>query len=193
MNSHNRRMRTVVDVKVKSPYGEMILDEKDVNEESFELTGKGAGKYSMCFSTRGEVTKQNQPISLSETQYVARVDIYYFVPIHMWDNPEEIQIPHGHEDRRSKLILNQEAVSDAGRLVSDMKRRTSLMLKEQDYLMKRELRHRKTVDSTNARSLHWAMTEFLVFLGLAILQVVLLRQYFEVKSRPGKPRSVPTL
>mmetsp|Transcript_5419 Transcript_5419/g.7326 ORF Transcript_5419/g.7326 Transcript_5419/m.7326 type:complete len:245 (+) Transcript_5419:170-904(+) len=160
-----------VDFVVKGPHGDVITEKKNVYDQDVKFFAQGVGSYSLC------LTSVIVPASLPEF-HKAKVDIMYFTPLHMIDDPGVIFTPHGNEEIRGDQILDTESLSVAHKLVLDMKQKISLILQEQKYLKLREARHQETVKSTNSRSLFWALIVFFAFALANCLQVYFVRRFF---------------
>mmetsp|Transcript_42455 Transcript_42455/g.51481 ORF Transcript_42455/g.51481 Transcript_42455/m.51481 type:complete len:252 (-) Transcript_42455:452-1207(-) len=177
-------LKLIVDVEIKEPDGKILLHKDDVHEEDLTFFAHGVGTYTMCFTNDG--LRGNAPFkhSVPENKRIANVDIEFFEPIHMIDDPTEINIPHGSQPRRDKKLINSEAMQAAQAHINNLRQKLKLIQEEQKYIKKRERRHSETVISTNARTLSWAFFETCIFIGVNILQVIIMRASFN--SKVGK-------
>lgn len=166
-----------VHVNCTDPHGTLLLDKDGVREEEFRFFAHGTGKYSVCFANGKPGTP---PADKINEKTVTRVELAYFMPLHKQDDPTIILTPHGNEDRRGVQILDKGSLNVAHSIVLEMKAKTNLILQEQKYMKAREARHRETVDSTAHRTLKWSCLEFLAFAGANLLQVFVVRRFFEV-------------
>jgi len=170
-----------VRVNCTDPHGIVLVSKDSAREEELRFFAHGTGRYTVCFSNgKPGVTPPPEKIN---PKAVTRVDLLYFMPLHKQDDPNIILTPHGNEDRRGKQILDQGSVDVAHSIVHEMKAKTRLILQEQRHMKNREARHRQTVDSTSSRSILWAVIETLVFAGANLLQVFIVRRFFEVRPQ----------
>jgi hypothetical protein len=57
---------------------------------------------------------------------------------------------------------------------------------EQEYMKMRERVHRDTSESTNSRVLWWSILEAIALVGMSIVQVMYLRDFFEGKGNANR-------
>uniref|UniRef100_A0A7S0WU23 GOLD domain-containing protein n=1 Tax=Pyramimonas obovata TaxID=1411642 RepID=A0A7S0WU23_9CHLO len=164
----------VVDFNVSDPHGNLVYEKKSVGDEDIRFYAEGAGHYSMCFHNKGDRTHGVIPY---DKRFV-NINIAYFTPLHKVDDPSIILTPRGNEEYRGSQLLDTESISAAHSVILELKGQVALMLAEQKRAKKREARHRKTIESTNSRTLMWAIFEFMAFAGVNCLQVTILRRFF---------------
>lgn len=59
-------------------------------------------------------------------------------------------------------------------MIDDVK----LLRRQQNYLEKRQRRHRKTLRSTQRKTILWTVVEAIGVVGASVLEVVVLRSFF---------------
>lgn len=114
---------------------------------------------------------------------VANIDIDIFMPVHLIDDPEDIRQPHGHEEHRNTKLASHQHVYDALTLIVNMEDDVKLIKHEQKRMERRQMRHKRTVDSNAFRNTTFAFLEMLLFVGLAVLQIVLMRYMFAQSAK----------
>jgi len=174
--------RLIVDVEITEPDGKVIFSKDDVHEEDDTFFAHGVGDYTMCFTNDGMRGPAPWLHTIKENKRIAHVDIDFFEPIHMIDDPTDISIPHGHQDRRDTKILHAEYHMEVQGHIYNIGKKLKLIQKEQTYLKKREARHSQTVISTNKRAVGWAFLEASIFIGMNLLQVVIMRASFSAQK-----------
>jgi len=171
-------IQNAIRINCTDPHGTLLMAKEEVREEEFRFFAQGVGRYQVCFSNGkpGPVP----PTDKLNPKSVTKVDLLYFTPLHKQDDPTVILTPHGNEERRGARILDSGSLSVAHSVVLEMKAKTNLILQEQKHMKAREARHRKTVDSTSERTVLYACLETLAFASANLLQVFIVRRFFEV-------------
>ncbi|KAJ1549796.1 p24 complex component [Nowakowskiella sp. JEL0078] len=52
---------------------------------------------------------------------------------------------------------------------------------EASYIIERDIRHRRTAESTKSRVLWWSLIQTTIVIGVSVFQVWYMRRFFEVK------------
>mmetsp|Transcript_82898 Transcript_82898/g.173569 ORF Transcript_82898/g.173569 Transcript_82898/m.173569 type:complete len:214 (-) Transcript_82898:93-734(-) len=86
------------------------------------------------------------------------------------------------DSKELKQFVTQNHTAQMQESVAQLYRKTLDILEQQEFAITREAVHRETAESTNSRVLWWTIVEAIFLVVLAMVQVYILRSYFEVKS-----------
>lgn len=177
----NWRLKPNVTARVTEPDGKVLWEKTDCSDEKADFAAHGVGLYSICFYNNGPSGEFADVVPFSKK--VANIDIDIFMPVHLIDDPEDIRQPHGHEEHRNTKLASQQHVYDALTLIVNMEDDVKLIKREQKHMERRQMRHKQTVDSNAFRNTTFAFLEMLLFVGLAVLQIVLMRYMFAQSAK----------
>ena len=194
-----------LEVVVRQPDGKIIHREtQGKSRGEFEVTARGVGTYSLCFTNAGNKGRESWthalPHQKKDQEMTSYVRVHYFQPVHVEDheamsvakeqteaNKRRPELPSGDKSlgKRGALFDDQHA-KDVKALALNLKDEISLMRQELFYLKNRAARHKKTADSNNRRTLYWTVIEVLVLCAVAAVQVLTVRHFF-TKDSNAKP------
>jgi hypothetical protein len=194
-----------LEVVVRQPDGKIIHREtQGKSRGEFEVTARGVGTYSLCFTNAGNKGRQSWthalPHQKKEQEMTSYVRVHYFQPVHVEDhvamsaakeqteaNKRRPELPSGDKSLGKRgAIFDEQHAEDVKALALNLKDEISLMRQELFYLKNRATRHQKTADSNNRRTLYWTVIEVLVLCAVAAVQVLTVRHFF-TKDSNAKP------
>ncbi|XP_020586010.1 transmembrane emp24 domain-containing protein p24beta3-like [Phalaenopsis equestris] len=137
-----------LDLTISSPAGNTVHSIHGSSGEKFEFKALKAGMYKFCF---------HNPKSIPET-----VSFYIHVG----------HIPNEHD------LAKDEHLNPVNVKIAELREALESVTAEQKYLKARELRHRRTNESTRRRIIGYTITEYIVLAAASFLQVLFIRRLF---------------
>eukprot|EP00245_Coleochaete_scutata_P003684 TRINITY_DN15516_c0_g1_i1.p1 TRINITY_DN15516_c0_g1~~TRINITY_DN15516_c0_g1_i1.p1 ORF type:complete len:215 (+),score=35.92 TRINITY_DN15516_c0_g1_i1:113-757(+) len=138
-----------MDFYITGPDGHRAWSSMHKMEDKFSFLAGKAGLYRFCFNNHAHV-----PESVVFDVHVGHVT-----------GPEDV----AKEEKLSPLTVKLDKIREAVYSISA----------DQHYLRARQLRHKKTMESTRRRVIWYAMLEAATLIGASLLQVYVLRRLFE--------------
>jgi len=141
-----------IDVQLKAPDGRIVYNDEKKTEGKYSFVAHVEGEYSFCFSNK---------MSTLTPKTVA-------VSIMLGDEPID-------------SIGPKPDISPLEEVVSILAEGIKAMKSDQEYMKMREIVHRNTNESTNARVVWWSFFEVAALIALSIWQIYYLKRLFEIK------------
>ncbi|KAL1974814.1 hypothetical protein VTN31DRAFT_5018 [Thermomyces dupontii] len=144
-----------IDYEVKSPVNKVVLSGTKERQGDFVFTAQSVGEYSFCFN--------NEMSTFAEKL----VDFEIAV-----ENEQKAQLP-------SKQGASPEQASAIEESIMKISSQLSTISRNQKYFRTRENRNFSTVRSTERRIFNFSIIESLMIVGMAGLQVFVVRFFFQ--------------
>eukprot|EP00897_Mesotaenium_endlicherianum_P005231 jgi/Mesen1/4736/ME000241S03768 len=138
-----------IDFWITSPHGNKQYEVKEQSEGTFQFMADWSGQHQFCM--------ENQE-HLAETV--------------------EFNFNVGHVHKREELATD-EHMAEMMHQVDVINLEIGTIQQDQAYFRGREMRRRRTNESTNKRVLYYALLETVVLIGASALQVYVLKHMFE--------------
>eukprot|EP00898_Chlorokybus_atmophyticus_P003652 jgi/Chlat1/4288/Chrsp29S04378 len=145
-----------LDFRVTTADGRLVVMEHGRQEGKFSFHAPLAGPVTFCFINRGGY-------GTNDVAFDVRV---------------------GHVV--TEEIAKTEHLDPLSVYLSGIKDKVASIVYEQRYLRARDVRHRKTSESTNRRVIYYALFEALVLVGVSLVQVMYWRRVFSKRSGGGR-------
>lgn len=159
-----------VKINVTEPDGKVVYEEGNVlSEARFSVPSHGAGKYEICVHNDGG------------GEFV-HVELVYFIPKHNLDLPDVVVAPNGNKELREKEVATKEHMMPVYGHLVELEHLIEEIADEQKSLARRQIRHLRTVASSNWRTLFYAGLEALVFAACTFGQVAVIRGLFALRN-----------
>ncbi|WCJ23866.1 Transmembrane emp24 domain-containing protein p24beta3 [Euphorbia peplus] len=137
-----------IDFSVTSPSNNLVHTIKGTSGDKFEFKAPRSGMYKFCF---------HNPYSTPET-----VSFYIHVG----------HIPNEHD------LAKDEHLNPINVKIAELREALESVIAEQKYLKARDVRHRRTNESTRKRVVGYTVGEYLLLAIVSSLQVVYIRRLF---------------
>ncbi|KAH7434222.1 hypothetical protein KP509_06G006400 [Ceratopteris richardii] len=137
-----------IDFSVTAPSGLVVLSHQGTSGEKFEFRAPKAGPYKFCF--------HNKVGSPEDVAFYAHVG----------------HIPNDHD------LAKDEHLDPVNVKIAELREALEAISSEQQYLRARDLRHRRTAESTQKRLLGYTAAEYLALILASLSQVLLIRRMF---------------
>lgn len=141
-----------IDIRIESPSGRIIHQGSREKEGKYFFVSDQEGAYRFCFS--------NRMSTITPKTVMADFKVGHAAPEGAGDN------------------FVDETLSPAIMQLADG---ISSIAAEEKYMRQREMVHRDTTESTNARVLWWSILETGSLVAMSAFQIVYLRRMFEVR------------
>ncbi|KAL5479512.1 hypothetical protein EMCRGX_G023039 [Ephydatia muelleri] len=99
---------------------------------------------------------------------------------------EEVIVPY---QLSKEAVILEMKVQDIKDSLDSISRNLSKVIVEQSFFKARESRHRHTAESNNARVLWWSLLVCGIFITVGVVQVVVIRRFFNSGKRKDKLRT----
>ncbi|KAF9283521.1 hypothetical protein BGZ68_005308 [Mortierella alpina] len=151
-----------IDVDVKDPKGKQILNLQKERQGDYVFTANEAGEYSFCFS--------NDMSTFAEKKLDFEITVEHEKRAAEIDQKERGQGPQAQTDAMDESLF---------RLVGELGRIDRM----QKYFRTRENRNFSTVVSTDDRIFWFSLTESVLIVTMAMVQVYIIRTFFSGSRR----------
>eukprot|EP01112_Ceratiomyxa_fruticulosa_P014170 TRINITY_DN403_c0_g1_i2.p1 TRINITY_DN403_c0_g1~~TRINITY_DN403_c0_g1_i2.p1 ORF type:complete len:207 (+),score=42.19 TRINITY_DN403_c0_g1_i2:192-812(+) len=141
-----------IDLRIQAPDQRIIYEGTRESEGKYTFNTYSAGVYSFCFSNRMSTLTPKVVSFLITVDGGVRRDIA----------------------KKADFTPLEASINQLSEAIS-------AVVAEQEYMRLREMAHRNTSESTNARVMWWSIFEALMLVAMSVWQVYYLRRFFEVK------------
>ncbi|KAG1681327.1 hypothetical protein FOA52_007373 [Chlamydomonas sp. UWO 241] len=169
-----------VTVKVLGPQGNLLWNSEHVyNEAHFNVAAHGPGRYQVCF------------FNPYDSRTEAIIDLVYFTLAHLrsGSKPGGVVVPRGTEEDRGKEVAHADHMQEVEKTVRGMTEFLQVIMGSQRYLQRKLDHHMATMQSSNQRTLGYALLEVAILLSLVVFQILAITKFFERVGGSSNPLS----
>eukprot|EP01113_Clastostelium_recurvatum_P034960 TRINITY_DN480_c0_g1_i1.p1 TRINITY_DN480_c0_g1~~TRINITY_DN480_c0_g1_i1.p1 ORF type:complete len:214 (-),score=38.96 TRINITY_DN480_c0_g1_i1:78-695(-) len=141
-----------IDLRIQAPDHRVIYEGTRESEGKYTFNTYTTGIYSFCFSNRMSTL-----------------------------TPKTVSFLVNVGESTGKDLAKKDDITPLEQSITQLAEGVNAIQAEQDYMRIREMAHRNTTESTNARVMWWSIFEALMLVAMSIWQVYYLRRFFEVK------------
>ncbi|KAL3638813.1 hypothetical protein CASFOL_016720 [Castilleja foliolosa] len=152
----NNTINPTMTVKVTSPYGNNLHNQKNVSHGEFAFTTTEIGNYVVCFSTDGDHHGKKVTVGIDWKTGIDAKD---------WESVSRKEKIEGLELELKKLEDHVDTIHQ-----------------NLNYLMDREAEMREVSETTNSRVARYSIMSLGLCVVVSIIQVWYLRRYFRKKK-----------
>eukprot|EP01024_Parvocaulis_polyphysoides_P035803 TRINITY_DN31846_c0_g1_i2.p1 TRINITY_DN31846_c0_g1~~TRINITY_DN31846_c0_g1_i2.p1 ORF type:complete len:271 (-),score=38.60 TRINITY_DN31846_c0_g1_i2:73-885(-) len=186
----SRAFQGALDITVKTPTGDIIHEEKGVEEKEFELTTFGAqGPWQICFKISREKGVKASLV----------LDLTYFTVNQRslvgtaWEMNKQRNA--GGQEQQENVDLMKQLVSKSTELadtsqvailsrgIYDLDALLMAIIREQRHIQHRTDAQLQIVSSTKGRMLWWSLLQALMLVAASFVQVYIVRRLFEKRDK----------
>eukprot|EP01135_Chromosphaera_perkinsii_P002252 Nk52_evm38s221 gene=Nk52_evmTU38s221 len=151
-----------IDISLFTPHGGMVVYQLAQTDGVYHRTAEEEGDYKLCFgNSMSTVTEKWVYFEFSVDPENEYADF-------------DKEAASGSQDHEYDTLIGK---------TTTIRQHLHDTSHTQMYLRYRESRHRHTAESTNERVMMWSIMECAVLVGMAVLQVHFVKQFFKTEKR----------
>eukprot|EP01024_Parvocaulis_polyphysoides_P021681 TRINITY_DN20281_c0_g1_i1.p1 TRINITY_DN20281_c0_g1~~TRINITY_DN20281_c0_g1_i1.p1 ORF type:complete len:269 (+),score=21.25 TRINITY_DN20281_c0_g1_i1:49-855(+) len=190
VNKQNHNNRGAVDIVVKSPNGEIVYEEADIQEKELEVNAYGGqGPWQVCM----KISKRKASVIVDLTYFTLNQRSLVGTAWEMGrQNVGKGDSGQGQQETvdlmaqlvsKTTELAGKEQVAEISRGIYDLDAMLMAVVREQKHVSHRSEAQMKVVQGTKTRMLLWSALQAIIIIASSMFQVYMVRQLFDRKDK----------